>query len=181
MADSINPGDFQSENRLDIAVGENGASAVIRKFNSIAAACQQLDPGVAASLRGEALRLGEHLESVVRGAAVVVLQTAVMATPVDTGLARSNWSVRVNKKSPNTPPTTEVDPDGIRTIEEGTMNINNAERKEGQLFWISNSAHHIVALEKGWSAKAPAGMTALAIQAGNAFVSRNRILKRGKL
>jgi hypothetical protein len=178
---SITSADFQGENRLDIAISEQGASAVIKKMHTIAAACQKLDPGVAASLRGEALRLGEEMESVCRGAAVVALQTAVMSTPVDTGLARSGWACKVNKSRPQSHPTPEVDPVGLKTIEEGTFVINNAERQPGEIFWISNSQAHIVALEKGHSRQAPNGMTKLAVQAAETFVSRNRILKRGKL
>src|SRR5687767_4158194 len=113
----LTSGDFQGENRLDIAVSENGASAVIRKMNAIAAACQKLDPGVAASLRGEALRLGENMEAVVKGAAVVALQTAVVSSPVDTGLLRSNWAVKINKSRPQSHFTPETDKDGLRTIE----------------------------------------------------------------
>lgn len=172
---------FDGSNRLDIAVSEQGASGVIREMHKIAAACQRLSPEAAMSLRGEALRLGEHLESVVKGAAVVALQTAVMATPVDTGLARAGWTVKVNKTRPQSHPTPETDRDGIKTIEEGTTIINNEEREPGEVYWISNSQHHIVALERGWSAQAPQGMTELAVQAAESYVTRQRIVKRGKL
>jgi hypothetical protein len=177
----LTSGDFQGENRLDIAVSENGASAVIRKMNAIAAACQKLDPGVAASLRGEALRLGENMEAVVKGAAVVALQTAVMVSPVDTGLLRSNWAVKINKSRPQSHFTPETDKDGLRTIEEGTFVINDTNREPGQIVWISNSAPHSVACEKGHSAQAPNGMTALAVQAANQFVRNKRLSVRGKM
>src|ERR1043165_934501 len=163
---STNSSDFDGSQRIDIAVSEQGISAVIRKTNQMAAAIQRLDPDVAMSLRGEALRLGQHLESIVRGSAVVALQTAVLTSPVDTGLLRSNWTVKVNKTRPASYPTNEVDPDGVRTIEEGTATINNAEREPGQIYWISNSAPHAVACERGHSSQAPQGMTELARQAG---------------
>src|SRR5690606_39014723 len=79
--------------RIDIAVHENGISATIRKIHQAAKALQVLSPEAAMSLRGEALRLGEHLETVVKGAAVVALQTAVQTSPVDTGMLRANWQV----------------------------------------------------------------------------------------
>lgn len=173
--------DFDGSQRLDISVSEQGIDGVIRKMNQIAAAVQRLSPEAAMSLRGEALRLGEHLESVVRGAAVVTLQTAVMATPVDTGLARAGWTVKVNKQSPQSHPTPETDKEGLRTIDEGTTIINNSDRQPGEVYWISNSQHHIVALERGHSGQAPNGMTALAKQAGVAFAHRRRINLRGKL
>lgn len=177
----VSAGDFQGENRLDIAVSETGASAVIRKINQIAAASQRLSPAAAMSLRGEALRLGEHLESIVKGAAVVALQEVVMRTPVDTGLARAGWKVRVNKQTPQSAPTDEVDPTGVDTITEGTAVINEAQRQAGEIYWISNSQHHIVSLERGWSQQAPNGMTELAVQAATSWASRQRIQRRGKL
>lgn len=173
--------EFDGSERLDVAIGENGASAVIRKINQMAAACQRLSPEVAMSLRGEALRLGEHMETVVKTAAKICLQEIVRHTPVDTGLARGNYTVKCNKTRPGTLPTTEVDPDGIRTISDGHMEIDAADRQPGELFWISNSAHHITALDRGHSTQAPAGMSNLAIQSTNAYLNRQRVLKRGKM
>ena len=165
---------FDGSQRLDIAVSENGASGVIRKMNQIAAAMQRLSPEAAMSLRGQALRLGVHLESVVKGAAKEALKTAVLSTPVDTGLARAGWTAKVNRQTPQSYPTPEVDPDGMRTIEEGTTIIDNADRQPGEIYFISNSQHHIVALEKGHSAQAPSGMTILAKQAAEDFVRSQR-------
>lgn len=182
MANSMpDSSDFDGSSRLDIAISEQGASAAIRKVNQLAAACQKLSPEAAMSLRGEALRLGEHLESIVKGAAKVALQTAVQVSPVDTGLLRSNWSCKVNKTRPASHFTPETDPDGIRTIEEGTSVIDNADRQPGEIIWVSNSAPHALACEKGHSSQAPNGMTALAVQAAESYVSRQRIAKRGKL
>ncbi len=177
---AIGTENFDGTQRLDIAVSEQGISGVVRKMNQIAAAVQRLSPEAAMSLRGEALRLGEHLESVVRGAAVVTLQTAVLSTPVDTGLARAGWTVKVNKQSAQSHPTPETDKDGFRTIEEGTTIINNTEREPGEIYWISNSQHHITALEEGWSSQAPGGMVKLAQQAGTAYARNRRINFRGK-
>ena len=155
--------------RVDISVSEKGIDSQIRKMNQIAAAIQKLSPEAAMSLRGQALRLGVHLESIVKGAAEVVLETAVMATPVDTGLARAGWTVKINKQSPQSHPTPEVDPTGERTIAEGRTIIQNEEREAGQVYFISNSQHHAVILEEGWSKQAPYGMTKLAAQAGEAY------------
>jgi len=172
--------EFDGSERLDLAVSEQGASAVIRKMNQVAAAMQRLSPEAAMSLRGEALRLGEHLESITKGAAKVALESVVRATPVDTGLARANWTVKVNKTRPQSHPTTEVDPDGEATIMEGVGEIDASDRQPGEIYWISNSAHHITALENGWSRQAPAGMTKLAVQAANSYVREQRQIKRGR-
>lgn len=172
MAENNGDFTFDGSQRVDLAISENGASAAIRKMNSVAAAFQKLDPGVAASLRGTALNLHQHLESLVKGAAIVALQEVVMRTPEDTSLAKSNWAVKINKGAPQSHPTAELDPGGLRSIEEGTATINNTEREPGQIVWISNSAHHIQALEIGWSGQAPNGMTQLAKLAAENYVRR---------
>jgi hypothetical protein len=173
--------DFSGEARIDIAVSEQGISSTLRRLNQVAAAFQRLDPGVALSLRGEALRLGENMESVVKGAAVIALQVAVQSTPVDTGLARAGWTVRVNQNRPGSHPTPETDKEGIRTIEEGTTVIEGTDRKEGQIYWISNSQFHITALEHGHSRQAPNGMTEQARLAAEQYVTRRRLNLRGKM
>jgi hypothetical protein len=169
-----NNGDFKFDGseRLDVAVSEQGISSCIRAMHAMAASIQKIDPEAAMSLRGEALRLSIHLESIVKGAAIVALQTVVQKTPEDTSLAKSNWAVKVNKTRPQSHPTSELDPKGLRSIEEGTATINNTEREPGQVYWISNSAHHVVALEKGWSTQAPSGMTQFAKMAAEAYVRR---------
>lgn len=173
--------DFDGSQRIDISVHENGISAVIRKIHQAAAAAAVLSPEAAMSLRGEALRLGEHLETVVRGAAKVVLQTAVQVSPLDTGLLRSNWQISVGKGRFRAYEVTEVDPDGIRTITAGSQEIDNADRQPGESFFVYNAAHHAIACEKGHSGQAPAGMTALARQAGISYAHKRRIDLRGKL
>lgn len=174
--------EFDGSERLDIAVSEQGLSAVVRKVNQLAAAVQKLSPEAAMSLRGEALRLGVHLESQVKSAAKVALETVVQATPHDTGLARANWTVKVNKTRPASHPTKETDYDGDKTILEGIAEIEAADRSPGEIYWISNSAHHITALEHGWSKQAPHGMTQLAKQAAEAHVrALNDANKRKKV
>lgn len=173
--------DFDGSQRIDIAVHENGIAATIRKIHQAAAAVSKLSPEAAMSLRGEALRLGEHLESVVKGAAKVVLQTAVQVSPVDTGMMRANWQVSCGKGRFRAYEVQGTDKDGIETIMAGTAEIDAADRQPGESYFIYNAAHHAVALENGWSAQAPAGMTALARQAGETWAHNKRIALRGKL
>lgn len=173
--------DFTGEARIDIAISENGASSCVRRVEQMAAVFQRIDPGVAASLRGQALNLHQHLESIVKGAAKVALQAAVKATPEDTSLARSNWTVKVNQSRPASVPTKELDPGGERSIQEGLAVIDNTERQPGQVYWISNSAHHITALERGHSTQAPNGMTKIAkLRAENYVRRRQRESMKGK-
>lgn len=172
--------DFQGTARIDIAVSEAGISAVMRKIEQAAAASQRLSPEAAMSLRGEALRLSVHLESIVKGAAKVALRTVVKATPHDTGLARGNYTVKINATKPGSYPTKDTDYEGDATIEAGIMEIDAADRQAGQVYWISNSAHHITALESGTSNQAPFGMTALAKVAADNYVRSANASQRNK-
>lgn len=180
MAD-LDSSAFDGSQRIDIAVHENGISATIRKIHQAAKALQVLSPEAAMSLRGEALRLGEHLETVVKGAAVVALQTAVQTSPVDTGMLRANWQVSVGKGRFRAYEVQGTDPQGVETIMAGTMEIENAERQPGESYFIYNAAHHAVACEQGHSQQAPNGMTALARQAAEQYAHNRRIALRGKL
>ncbi len=171
--------EFDGSQRIDISVNESGISAVIRKIHQAAAACQVLSPEAAMSLRGEALRLSQHLETVVKGAAKVVLQTAVQVTPVDTGAARANWQVAVGKGRYRAYEVTETDKEGVTTIQDGTQEIESSDRQPGESFFIYNAAHHIVALENGHSGQAPNGMTYLARQAGEQYARNKQINFKG--
>lgn len=162
--------DFQGTARIDIAVSESGISSVMRKIEQAAAASQRLSPEAAMSLRGEALRLSIHLENIVKEAAKVALRTVVKATPHDTGLARGNYTVKINATKPGSYPTKDTDYEGDQTIEAGIMEIDAADRQAGQVYWISNSAHHITSLENGWSQQAPFGMTSIAKIAADNYV-----------
>lgn len=171
---------FSGEDRLDIAISEQGASAIIRKINQAAAACQRLSPEAAMSLRGEALRLGVHLESVVKGAAKVALTTAVRSSPVDTGNLRANWQTFIGVGRFTARATPETDKDGQKTIDEGIMEIDAADREPGQSYFIVNAAAHAVACEMGHSQQAPFGMTALAKVAAEAYVRSANSAEKGK-
>lgn len=171
---------FDGSSRIDIAINESGASGVLREIDKIAAACQRISPEAALSLRGHALRVGIHLDSIVKGAAKVALKTAIEVSPVDTGLFKSNWQTRIGKGHFRAVyPTAEVDPSGERTLAEGLANIENVEREPGDSYYIVNAAHHAKALEEGWSQQAPAGVTQLAKQAAEEFV-RSQQNKRVK-
>jgi hypothetical protein len=171
---------FSGEDRIDIAVTESGASAIIRKINQAAAACQRLSPEAAMSLRGEALRLGIHLESLVKGAAKVALETAVMTSPVDTGNLRGSWEVFIGVGRFTARSTPETDKDGQRTIEEGTTKIDNTDREAGQGYYIVNAAPHAVACEMGHSQQAPFGMTKLAVLRAESYVRSANAANKSK-
>jgi hypothetical protein len=172
---------FDGSQRVEIAIHENGIAATIRKIHQASAAIAVLSPEAAMSLRGEALRLGEHLESIVKGAAKVVLQTAVQTSPLDTGLLKANWQTAKGKGRYRAYEVQDTDKTGVETIVNGSQEIDNMDREPGESIFVYNAAHHAIACEFGHSAQAPNGMTALAKQAGEAWAHNKRIALRGKL
>lgn len=162
--------------RIDIAVNESGASKAVRDLHDLADNCQGLSASLAASLRGKALRVGINTDKAVRIVASKILDKVVRTTPVDTGAARGNWEVHVDASPPElTPDKNRTDPDAGSTVAKGQAVINGA-RRPGQTVWISNGLEYIVLLDQGSSAQAPAGMTAMAIQAGRNAASNLNLL-----
>lgn len=117
-----------------------------------------------------------------RKVALAVDAAVVMATPVDTGRARSNWIAELNAPASNT-----VDPlAGVRKGHEGSggavarASIEKAkavieEAKPGDVIHITNNLSYINALNDGSSAQAPANFVAEAVQAGVARIKGARI------
>jgi len=86
-----------------------------------------------------------------------VLGRIVSKTPVDTGLARSNWQLNVGN-----PGYTELP---LRSEEEQTSdNISElAKMQPFQTSYINNNVEYISYLEDGSSDKAPNGMVAISL------------------
>lgn len=101
--------------------------------------------------------LRARLTAVVRGVASEVLERLVIRTPVKTGLARTNWFVRVG--APAVTSTTQAEPSGQLAISRGQEEI--AQAPLGQPIHLSNHLPYIGRLEEGWSSQAPHGMLAL--------------------
>ncbi len=169
---------MSKDTRIDIAVSEQGASAVLRDVNQLASAMQRLSPATARSLRGLALRVGMNLEKAVEDVAVAVLDKVVHTTPHDTGQARANWQVTVRAaRPPTTPLIGKLDYDGDATVAEGTAKIRGTPRPDGHVVFITNALPYIQALNEGHSQQAPAGFVELAVQAGAVEAERIRVLK----
>lgn len=105
----------------------------------------------------------------VRKVAIIVDQNVVLATPVDTGRARSNWIVSVSS-----PETNEIDPyqpgEQLGVGESGNAQsaINQAlgqiaVRKNNQDIFIQNNVEYVKYLNEGSSKQAPANFVQLAI------------------
>lgn len=130
-------------------------------------------------------QLPENVNRVVRKVALAVDQTVVMATPVDTGRARSNWVVSLGSPTereiePYQPLPKGTDPSKFGesgnargALEQGKVVI--AARRPEQTICITNNVEYIEKLNDGHSAQAPAMFVEQAIDAGIAAVRETRL------
>lgn len=128
-----------------------------------------------------ARNIEQNGEATARKVALAVHQTVVLATPVDTGRARSNWIVQLS--SPYRQTITAYSPgekgstsgaNAQSAINQGQSTIS--QREKGQDIYISNNLDYITRLNQGWSAQAPAGFVEQAVSAGVQAVRGTRIL-----
>lgn len=124
-------------------------------------------------IRKRGLQVEVNVDKLVAQVAIVIDQTVVSSTPVDTGRARANWQASIG-----TPITEELDAEDVSG--QDTISRNNAvikRRKSGQSVWLSNNLSYIEALNNGSSAQAPANFVQLAVQAGIAFLRRRKVVR----
>lgn len=81
-----------------------------------------------------------------------MLQGVIVATPVDTGQARSNWRVGVGSVDGTTDEST--DKSGQGAISRGIATIQSGGGL-GKVVYISNSLSYVERLNNGWSMQAP--------------------------
>lgn len=81
-----------------------------------------------------------------------MLQGVIVATPVDTGQARSNWRVKVGSIDGTTDEST--DKSGQGAISRGVATIKSGGGL-GKVVYLSNSLKYIEKLNDGWSMQAP--------------------------
>lgn len=118
-------------------------------------------------------QVAERADVAVRATALAVDQTVVMATPVDTGRARSNWIVSIGA-----PSRTTVDPyapgvggstagaNAAAALAQGQAAIAQYNGLRDSAIAISNNLPYIGRLNDGYSAQAPAGFVEKAVQSG---------------
>lgn len=127
-------------------------------------------------------KIGRNVSTVVRKVALAVDQAVVLATPVDTGRARSNWRVSLGS-----PPTGVIEPyapgaklgigenaNAAAAIAQAAGQV--AQRREGQDIWISNNVPYIGLLNEGSSRQAPASFVEQAVAAGVSVVAGARVV-----
>lgn len=111
------------------------------------------------ALRRYANRRKADMDDIIVEALVSITSSVVIRTPVDTGLARSNWQPTVDRRSTQT----------VRTIRTGGVVIDTAEGvirdSIGSVYYLVNNLPYIRRLEyDGWSAQAPRGMVRVSIE-----------------
>lgn len=118
-------------------------------------------------------------------AAIKVITEVVHRTPVDTGMARSNWKITVDQ------PFTEILPPyspGHRLGRGETRNAGLAllqagrdvrKHKHGKTIFITNNVPYIETLNTGSSAQAPANFVVHGIMTLPPFLRTFKLLKRG--
>ena len=127
-------------------------------------------------LRQIGKRIEKNAVDIVRRAALAGDQTAVTTTPVDTGRARSNWSVSIGSRDltgldePDSPTQGQ---DGA--LAQGRRVVQTWELGAGTIF-IQNNLPYIQRLEDGYSAQAPAGMLQSSRLAIEEVVRQGRLL-----
>lgn len=108
----------------------------------------------------------DNADRLVRRCALATDAAVVIATPVDTGRARSNWQVEIGQAASGT--LESFDKSGQGAIATGRKVIEGY--KGGSSVNITNNLPYIERLNDGWSAQAPAGFVEKAVQVGVAAI-----------
>lgn len=100
-----------------------------------------------------------------RKVALKVDSTVVLATPADTGRARSNWIVDLDNEPKNTFGEPASPAQGAQqALDQGSATIG--QYKAGQVIHITNNLDYIGKLNEGHSAQAPANFIEEAVYVG---------------
>lgn len=126
--------------------------------------------------------LGESVNRTVRKIALVADQGLVFSTPVDKGVARSNWRVSLNTPLDGVVPA-YAPGEGLGVGELGNASAALdqgmaviAQRLPGQPIVISNNLPYIEPLNEGSSAQAPAGFVQTAVVRAASTVAAAKLL-----
>lgn len=123
---------------------------------------------LAARLRKEADRIPEEINETTKDTAVALVAALANETPVDTSEATSNWQLAVGNRPSTAIPAYSPGNFGNTRAASIAATIRAAEsavqsRKPGSPIYVSNLADHIVPLNEGTSAQAPAGFVDAAV------------------
>jgi len=126
--------------------------------------------------------LPEAINRLVRAVALAADQAVVLATPVDTGNARSNWQVGLNapvvsERTPYAPGNRlglGEQANAQAAMEQARQVV--AGRGFGQSVWISNNVNYIGKLNEGFSRQAPANFVEMGILAAVEAARQGKLL-----
>jgi len=135
------------------------------------------------TMRGAEVATGASF--IVRKVALVVDQALVFSTPVDKGVARSNWRVSIGEPLDGIIPA-YAPGEGLGASETSNAQaaISQAQavigrQMPGQAISIANNLPYIERLNQGWSRQAPAGFIDSSVAAAVAAVGGVRVLTEG--
>lgn len=114
------------------------------------------------------LETENQIRAIVRATALAIDQAVVLATPVKTGRARSNWLVGLD--SPRTEIVDRTNPQ--LSLDDALKQISQYQL--GQSIFLSNNLPYIRRLNEGWSKQAPANFIEKAVEAGVQTVRQAR-------
>lgn len=140
-------------------------------------------------MKVRASKVPNNVNRVVRQLSIVIDRELVMATPVDTGRARSNWIVSLQapvtkEQQPYTPYAKGSKGGGAgaseganaqAAMEQGASVI--AKRQPGQAIHITNNVPYIRRLNDGHSAQAPANFVKRAILNGIVVLRKLKVIE----
>lgn len=139
--------------------------------------------GLARRLDRIAVQVEGNVERAVKDCAHAVLRSVVEATPVDTGLARSNWTPELDRAFEGLFPArvpgaggSTAEANAAAAIEAGVPTIEAFDIKANGSIHITNNAPHIGSLNDGHSKQAPADFVRTAVLDGLATVRGARIV-----
>lgn len=105
----------------------------------------------------------EKVTAMQRKIVLTALRKIVLKTPVDTGYARMNWQVTINKPADSV--VGEQSGEKVRSSRVyEKANAVLANLPPFQTVYISNNVDYIEFLEEGSSKQAPAGMVAITVE-----------------
>lgn len=129
------------------------------------------------------VRVEENVERAVKDVSREVARTAIEATPVDTGMARSNWQTGLDAAPFGVLPAripgargSTGDANSAAAMSACEPAIEDFDVTKNREVHISNNAPHIGALNHGHSKQAPADFARLAVLAGLGKIRRVRVL-----
>lgn len=124
-------------------------------------------------IRRRARQVETGASQALRTLALIINQTIIVATPVDTGHARANWIVGID--APISKEISEEDKGGEATVARNAAIIRGAKPRKQII--LSNNVPYINVLNEGSSDQAPAQFVKLAILEAVAAVRKIRFFK----